>query len=35
LEQSYPFVIEYYDAQRFNGMHDANSELDIYVPVKS
>ena len=35
LEQSYPFIIEYYDAQRFNGMDDANSELDIYVPVKS
>jgi predicted transcriptional regulator YdeE len=35
LTQSFPFIIECYDAQRFKGMDNANSELDIYVPVKS
>jgi predicted transcriptional regulator YdeE len=35
LEQSFPFIIEYYDAQRFKGMDDSSSQMDIYVPVKS
>jgi len=35
LEQSCSFIIEYYDIQRFKGIDNANSELDIYVPVKS
>jgi AraC family transcriptional regulator len=34
LEQSYTYIIEYYDSQRFKGMDDVDSELDIYVPVK-
>ena len=35
LEQSFSFIMEYYDTQRFKGLDDPNSELDIYVPVKS
>jgi AraC family transcriptional regulator len=34
LEQSSTYIIEYYDSQRFKGMDSADSELDIYVPVK-
>jgi AraC family transcriptional regulator len=34
-EQSFPFIFEYYDSQRFKGMDYTDSELDIYVPVKS
>ena len=35
LEQSFTFIMEYYDTQRFKGLDDSSSELDIYVPVKS
>jgi len=34
LEQSFTYIFEYYDSQRFKGINDSNSELDIYVPVK-
>ena len=34
LEQSFTFIIEYYDSQRFKGIDNADSELDIYVPVR-
>jgi len=34
LEQSFTYIIEYYDSQRFKGLDNADSELDIYVPVK-
>jgi len=34
LEQSYTYIYEYYDSQRFKGMDDPNTELDIYVPIK-
>jgi len=33
LEQSYTYIIEYYDPWRYKGMNDLESELDIYVPV--
>ena len=33
LEQSYTYIFEYYDPQRFNGMGDPESEVDIYVPI--
>jgi len=33
LEQSFTYIFEYYDSQRFKGTNDPNSELDIYVPV--
>ena len=33
LKQSYTYIFEYYDSQRFKGMDDASSELDVYVPV--
>jgi predicted transcriptional regulator YdeE len=33
LKQSYTYIIEYYDPQRFKGMGKPESELDIYVPV--
>ena len=35
LEQSFTFIMEYYDTKRFKGVDDPSSELDIYVPVKS
>jgi AraC family transcriptional regulator len=34
LEQSFTYIIEYYDPQRFQGLDSADSELDIYVPVR-
>ena len=34
LKKSFDFLIEYYDDQRFKGMEDPNSELDLYVPIK-
>ena len=34
LEQSFTYIIEYYDSQRFKGLDNADSELDIYVPVR-
>lgn len=34
LETSFDFLIEYYDSQRFKGMDDSDSELDIYVPIR-
>jgi len=34
LEQSFTFIIEYYDSQRFRGLEDKDSELDICVPVR-
>lgn len=34
LEQSYTYIIEYYDPTRFKGMDSPDSELDIYVPVR-
>lgn len=34
LEQSYTYIFEYYDPQRFKGMDDPEAELDVYVPVR-
>ena len=34
LEQSFTFIIEYYDSQRFKGIDNTDSELDIYVPIR-
>ena len=34
LEKSYDFLMEYYDEQRFKGMDNPDSELDLYVPIK-
>jgi AraC family transcriptional regulator len=34
LETSFDFMIEYYDNQRFKGMDNPDSELDIYVPIR-
>jgi AraC family transcriptional regulator len=34
LETSFDFMIEYYDSQRFKGMDNPDSELDIYVPIR-
>jgi len=34
LKKSFDFLIEYYDDQRFKGMEDPNSELDLYVPIR-
>lgn len=34
LEQSYTYIIEYYDPARFKDMDSSDSELDIYVPVR-
>lgn len=34
LETSFNFLIEYYDSQRFKGMDNPDSELDIYVPIR-
>jgi len=33
LYQAYPYLIEYYDTQRFHGMEHPDSELDLYVPI--
>jgi AraC family transcriptional regulator len=33
-EQAYDYIFECYEAERFKGMDDPESELDIYVPVK-
>jgi AraC family transcriptional regulator len=34
LETSFDFMIEYYDSQRFKGIDNPESELDIYVPIQ-
>jgi len=34
LEQSFTYIFEYYDGQRFKRTDNADSELDIYVPVR-
>ncbi len=34
LEPMGNFMFEYYDCQRFKGMEDPKSEIDIYVPIK-
>ena len=34
LEQSYHYLIEYYDSQRFKGLDNPNSELDFLVPIR-
>jgi AraC family transcriptional regulator len=34
LETSFDFMIEYYDSQRFKGIDNPDSELDIYVPIR-
>ena len=34
LKTSFDFMIEYYDSQRFKGMDNPDSELDIYVPIR-
>jgi predicted transcriptional regulator YdeE len=34
LKRSHKYIIEFYDSQRFKGIDDPTSELDIYVPVK-
>jgi len=34
LEQSYHYIIEYYDPQRFKGIDSGDSQLDIYVPIR-
>lgn len=34
LTQSHNFIIEHYDCQRFKGLGNPESELDIYVPVR-
>ncbi len=34
LEPSFDYMIEYYDAERFKGMDNPDSELDFMVPVK-
>ena len=34
LEQSFTYIFEYYDSKRFKGIDNADSELDIYVPVR-
>ena len=33
-KEAHKFTIEYYDDQRFKGMDNKESELDIYVPIK-
>jgi AraC family transcriptional regulator len=34
METSFNFLIEHYDSQRFKGMDNPDSELDIYVPIR-
>ena len=34
LEQSYTYIFEYYDSQRFKGLDNPHTEMDIYVPIK-
>jgi len=34
LEKSHSYIIEHYDEERFKGMDDPESELDIYVPIE-
>lgn len=34
LEPSHDYMIEYYDAERFKGMDNPESELDFMIPVK-
>ncbi|XES77054.1 MAG: GyrI-like domain-containing protein [Candidatus Bathyarchaeia archaeon] len=34
LEQAYPYIIEAYNAERFRGVDDPQSEVDWYIPVK-
>ncbi len=33
LEQSHDYIIECYDPERFSGLDDPESELDVYVPI--
>ena len=33
LKQSFTYIFDYYDPQRFKGMDSPDSELDVYVPV--
>ncbi len=33
-EQSFPFILEGYDSQRYKGLDDPNSEIDWYIPIK-
>lgn len=34
-KEAYNFLFEYYDHERFKGIDSDESELDIYVPIKS
>jgi AraC family transcriptional regulator len=34
LKRSYPYIIEYYDVKRFQGLDNKDSQMDIYVPVR-
>jgi len=34
LQGVHKFLIEYYDDERFRGMHNSESELDVCVPIK-
>jgi AraC family transcriptional regulator len=34
LKTSFDFMMEFYDCQRFKGMDNPDSELDIYVPIR-
>ncbi|MCK4529257.1 GyrI-like domain-containing protein [candidate division WOR-3 bacterium] len=33
-KEAYSFLIEYYDHERFKGMDNEESEIDIYLPIK-
>jgi len=33
-EQAFPFIVQGYDAKRYKGLDDPNSEIDWYIPVK-
>ena len=33
-EQSYPFIIQAYDYNRYKGLDDKESEIDWYIPIK-
>lgn len=33
-EEAHRFLIEYYHPERFKGLEDETSELDIYLPIK-
>jgi AraC family transcriptional regulator len=32
-EEAHPYLIEFYDSERFKGMDNPESELDLYLPV--